>query len=159
MTQPKLPFSFDFQASAPLPTQDKDSAQKIWLAGLGAFAQAQAQGGKAFQKLVEDGMAMQQQNQQTAQKKITEATEKMSAMAGNWGKLEGIFEDRVARALGQLGVPTQQELQALRDEVAELRTMLKASPMRSSATAKTKSAATKKSSSKSQLAAKTRAGK
>ena len=30
----------------------KDSAQQIWLAGMGAFAKAQAEGGKVFDALV-----------------------------------------------------------------------------------------------------------
>jgi poly(hydroxyalkanoate) granule-associated protein len=136
MSTKAFPFSFDFQTTGEIPAQDKDSAQKIWLAGLGAFAKAQAEGGKAFQKLVEDGMAMQQHNQQAAQKKLTEATEKMTAMAGSWGKLEGIFEDRVARALRQLGTPTQDDLQALRDEVAQLRAQLKASAKKAPAATK-----------------------
>lgn len=33
----------------------KDSAQQIWLAGLGAFVKAQAEGMKAFNTLVKEG--------------------------------------------------------------------------------------------------------
>lgn len=128
------PFSFDFLNPAKLPEGTQQSAQEIWLAGLGAFAKAQKDGENAFQKLVQDGVNMQKKNQEDAQRKLAEATEKMTALAGdmaakasgNWGKLEGIFEDRVARAIRQLGVPTAVEVQALRDEVAALQAQVKA---------------------------------
>ena len=127
------PFSFDFLNPAKLPEGTQQSAQEIWLAGLGAFAKAQKDGENAFQKLVQDGVDMQKKNQADAQRKLAEATEKMTALAsdmaakasGNFGKLEGIFEDRVARALKQLGVPTADEVQTLRDEVAALKAQVK----------------------------------
>ena len=59
----------------------KESAQQIWLAGLGAFAKAQQEGGKVFETLVKDGLAMQRKAQTTAEEKIAEATQKMSTMA------------------------------------------------------------------------------
>ncbi|TXI19947.1 MAG: phosphohistidine phosphatase, partial [Ottowia sp.] len=37
----------------------KESTQQIWLAGLGAFAKAQEEGGKMFDALVKEGEAMQ----------------------------------------------------------------------------------------------------
>jgi poly(hydroxyalkanoate) granule-associated protein len=134
MPTPQFPFSFDFLNPAKMPEGTQQSAQEIWLAGLGAFAKAQKEGENAFQKLVQDGVSMQKKNQEEAQRKLAEATEKMSALAGdmaakaggNWGKLEGIFEDRVARALKQLGVPTADDVAALRDEVAALRAQVKA---------------------------------
>ena len=42
-----------------LSDQMKESAQQIWLAGLGAFAKNQQEGKKVFDKLVEDGMNLQ----------------------------------------------------------------------------------------------------
>ncbi|MFU8876954.1 MAG: phasin family protein [Wenzhouxiangellaceae bacterium] len=38
----------------------------------------------------------------------------------NWDKLEKVFEERVARALSSLGVPTSDEIQELNKRVAEL---------------------------------------
>ena len=37
----------------------KESAQQIWLAGMGAFAKAQAEGTQAFDKLIKDGINLQ----------------------------------------------------------------------------------------------------
>ena len=106
----------------------KDSAQQIWLAGMGAFAKAQEEGGKVFETLVKEGMSLQKKTQGLAEEKISEVTGKMSAMAGtvthkagqNWDKLESIFEQRTAKAMGKLGVPTAKDVQALTARVDEL---------------------------------------
>ena len=95
----------------------KESAHQIWLAGMGAFAKAQEEGGKVFEALVKEGSKLQKKTQGLAEDKIGEVTEKMSAMADtvtsragqNWDKLEAIFEQRTAKALTKLGVPTAQE--------------------------------------------------
>lgn len=99
----------------------KDSAQQIWLAGMGAFAKTQAEGGKVFDALVKEGMSLQRKTQGLAEDKISEVTGRMSAMAGtvtakagqNWDKLESIFEQRTAKALNKLGVPTAKDVDAL----------------------------------------------
>ncbi len=106
----------------------KDSAQQIWLAGMGAFSKAQEEGGKVFEALVKEGMSLQKKTQAVAEEKIGEVTGKMSAMAGtvtakagqNWDKLESIFEQRTAKALNKLGVPTAKDVQALTQRVDEL---------------------------------------
>jgi hypothetical protein len=59
----------------------KDSAQQIWLAGMGAFSKAQEEGGKVFDALVKEGMSLQKKTQGLAEDKISEVTGKMSAMA------------------------------------------------------------------------------
>ena len=41
----------------------KDSASQIWLAGLGAFAKAQEEGGKVFEALVKEGVSLQRKTQ------------------------------------------------------------------------------------------------
>jgi len=99
----------------------KDSAQQIWLAGLGAFAKAHEEGGKVFESLVKDGLTLQRKTQAVAEERIAEATSKMTDMAsgltaratGQWDKLENIFEDRVAKALNKLGMPSRQDIAAL----------------------------------------------
>ena len=76
----------------------KESAQQIWLAGLGAFSKAQAEGGKVFEALVKEGTSMQRKTQSVAEEKISAVTSRMSNMAGDvtakagqqWDKLESI---------------------------------------------------------------------
>ena len=99
----------------------KDSAQQIWLAGLGAFSKAQAEGGKVFEALVREGVSLQRKTHAAAEDKISEVTSKMTDMAGGlsgkatqqWDKLESIFEERVAKALNRLGVPSAKDVDAL----------------------------------------------
>src|SRR3954471_15969781 len=87
--------------------QVKESAQQIWLAGMGAFARAQAEGTKVFETLVKEGTSLQKKTQSAAEDKLSEVTNKMSSMAGDvqakagqhWDKLESIFEERTAKAL------------------------------------------------------------
>jgi poly(hydroxyalkanoate) granule-associated protein len=106
----------------------KDSAQQIWLAGLGAFAKAQGEGGKVFDTLIKEGVSLQRKTQAVAEEKLGDVAGKMSAMAGEvgskanaqWDKLESIFEERTARALGRLGVPAAKDLATLVDRVAAL---------------------------------------
>jgi poly(hydroxyalkanoate) granule-associated protein len=97
-------------SNSPLSGAIKDSAQQIWLAGLGAFSKAQEEGGKAFESLVKEGLSIQRKTQAVAEERISEATNRVSSMAtdisskaaGQWDKLENIFEERVAKALNKL---------------------------------------------------------
>ena len=119
-----------------LPRTVKDSAQQIWLAGLGAFSKAQEEGGKVFEALVKEGLSIQRKTQAVAEEKITEATTRVTSMAndigsraaGRWDKLETIFEDRVAKALAKLGVPSARDLEALAARVDALTKGAKAAP-------------------------------
>lgn len=95
----------------------KESAQQIWLAGLGAFAKAQEEGNKVFDALVKEGESIQTRSRKVADEKIAEVAGKA---AGTWDRLETVFEDRVARALGSLGVPTKKDIDKLSKRVAEL---------------------------------------
>lgn len=99
----------------------KDSAQQIWLAGLGAFAKAQEEGNKVFDALVKEGETIQQKTRKAADEKIAVVAGKA---AGTWDRLEQVFEDRVAKALGGLGVPTKKDIDKLSKRVAELTTVV-----------------------------------
>jgi poly(hydroxyalkanoate) granule-associated protein len=106
----------------------KDSAQHIWLAGMGAFSKAQEEGTKVFEALVKEGMTLQKKTQGIAEEKLGDVAGKMSAMADtvsakagqNWDKLEAIFEQRTAKALSKLGVPTAKDVAALSARVDAL---------------------------------------
>ncbi len=99
----------------------KESAQQIWLAGMGAFAKAQEEGGKVFEALVKEGVSLQRKTQAVAEERLGVVTDRMTSMAGDvqsragqhWDKLETIFEERTARALNKLGVPSAKDVAAL----------------------------------------------
>jgi poly(hydroxyalkanoate) granule-associated protein len=102
----------------------RESAHQIWLAGLGAFAKAQEEGAKVFDSLVKEGKTVEARTRKLAEGTMAEmagsvgkATRKATA---TWDKLEQVFEDRVARALQRLGVPTNKDIQTLAKRVEEL---------------------------------------
>jgi poly(hydroxyalkanoate) granule-associated protein len=95
----------------------KDSAHQIWLAGLGAFAKAQEEGTKVFEALVKEGETIQKRTREAAEDKVAEARK---VATGTWDKLENVFEERVARALNSLNVPTKKDIDALSARIHEL---------------------------------------
>ncbi len=109
-------------------------AQQVWLAGLGAMAKAQEQGSKAIEALLSDGLAFQRKSQAEAQQRLQEATERLGHLASDFGqtasgrvdKLEHLFEDRVAKALHRLGMPSLLDIQMLSERVAQLESQLQA---------------------------------
>ena len=98
-----------------------ESSRQIWLAGLGAFSRAQAEGMKVFESLVKQGEAVETKTRQAASDTATAARHAAQSTArevqqmagGTWDKLEQVFEDRVARALARLGVHTQTDVERL----------------------------------------------
>jgi poly(hydroxyalkanoate) granule-associated protein len=154
----------DGKSTAHLASTVRESASQIWLAGLGAFAKAQEEGGKVFDTLVKEGMAIQRKTQTAAEERFSEATSRMASMAsgissratGQWDKLESIFEERVARALNRLGVPSSKDIDALVARIDELnrsvaRLNARATPVKAAKAAKAaggSNAATKPSARK-----------
>jgi poly(hydroxyalkanoate) granule-associated protein len=105
----------------------RSSAQQIWQAGLGAFAKAQQAGGREFTRLVRDGSELQKRARQVedATDTVARKAERSSRRAsGTWGKLEQVFEERVARALATIGVPARSEMEALNHRIDELERMV-----------------------------------
>src|SRR5260221_10954181 len=107
-----------------------DSAQKIWLAGLGAFERAKAEGPKMFEVLVEQGKGFAERARGAADQALQSVRESASGAGGRFDKLEQVFEDRVSKSLGRLGVMTRGEVADLSKQVADLtdevRTMMRA---------------------------------
>ena len=122
----KLPAADDDEALA---RAVRTSAQQIWQAGLGAFAKAQeeGEGGRAFTRLVRDGsvLARRAREVEDATGTVARAAERATRRTGgSWGKLEQVFEERVARALATIGAPAASEVEALRRRVDELEMVL-----------------------------------
>ena len=127
------------------PESPQDAAQQVWMAGLEALSQAQAQGGRMFESLVQEGLAMQRRAEDATGLRFGEVGSRMQQMgqelgkeftgraAAPWEKIEGLFEDRVARALERMGYPSAAEVQALRERVAALERALKVAKSRDGA--------------------------
>ncbi|HZV94053.1 MAG TPA: phasin family protein [Caldimonas sp.] len=122
----------------------RESAQQIWLAGMGAFAKAQAEGKQRFEALVKEGASLQKKTQNVAEEKLGEVTSRMTSMADDvtsragqhWDKLESIFEERTAKALKKLGVPSSRDVQALQDKIDALSAQVAGRRQASAAAAK-----------------------
>lgn len=105
-----------------------ESAQQIWLAGMGAFGRAQAEGTKLFEGLVKEGGLLEQSTRKLAGHRVEAVRDVVEERVGQvreraadtWDRLEKVFEDRVQRALTRLGVPTRDELAALSQRVEQL---------------------------------------
>jgi poly(hydroxyalkanoate) granule-associated protein len=133
----------------------KESAQQIWLAGMGAFAKAQAEGKQVFDALVKEGANLQKKTQTAAGEKFGDVTSKMTSMADDvsakagkhWDKLESIFEERTAKAMKKLGVPSSKDVQALIDRIdalsAQVATRAKSTAKKAAANTGAKRAAKK----------------
>lgn len=143
----------------------KDSAQQIWAAGLASFAKAQGEGSKVFEALVSEGLKLQKKTQSAAEEKLSAVASKVSGMAGDvgskagqhWDKLESIFEQRVAKALKSLGVPSAGDIDNLIKRIDGLAVTagLKAAPAKATKKAVVKkAAAVKKTVAKKAPAAK-----
>jgi poly(hydroxyalkanoate) granule-associated protein len=119
-----------------------ESAREVWLAGLGALNVAQSEGGKIieqgnklFETLVAEGSKLESKTKKDVEgvvsdvmgevenrvKGVKSQTDTVRKQASdNWDKLESIFEDRVSRALGSLGIPTRDEISTMAKRVEEL---------------------------------------
>ncbi len=106
----------------------RESAQQIWLAGLGAWGKTREEGVKVFDALVKEGRAVESRTRKLAGARVDLVTGQMGKAASDaqakatatWDRLEHVFEQRVARALHQLGVPTKREIEKLTARVEEL---------------------------------------
>jgi poly(hydroxyalkanoate) granule-associated protein len=101
-----------------------DSAQKIWLAGLGAYSRARSEGDSVFNTLVEQGKTLRDRARGAADQALgtvrAQADATIGQAQGQWDKLEQVFEDRVSRSLNRLGVLTNREMDDLARQVREL---------------------------------------
>lgn len=122
-----------------------ESAQQIWMAGVGAFTRAQGEGSKMFEALVAEGMTIEKTTRKLATGKVDAVRDAVEDRVGvvreratdTWDRLEKVFEERVQRALNRLGVPGREELADLSDRVDALTGELKKSGKKVPATKKT----------------------
>jgi len=105
-----------------------ESAQQIWLAGVGAFGRAQDEGTKLFEALVKEGVSLERKTRTMATGQVEAVRGAVENRVGQvrerasdtWDRLEKVFEERVQRSLNRLGVPGRDEIQALSARVDEL---------------------------------------
>ncbi|HET7929959.1 MAG TPA: phasin family protein [Rhodanobacteraceae bacterium] len=131
MTEPSDPFKAAKDAATSGQRFSRgvmDSAQQIWLAGLGALSRTQQEGGKFFDALVEEGVRIQEKTHAYTQEQVRTVREQ----SGPWlegarkrtseavGKLEQAFDARIARAVKRMQVPTHADIEALSSRIDAL---------------------------------------
>jgi poly(hydroxyalkanoate) granule-associated protein len=106
--------------------------QQVWLAGMGAIARAQKDGPAAFTDAVSEGLKLLGQSRSNAQRIVRDAfdaaQETLQTRVGGvrdqaqetWDNLETLFQNRVQRAMHDLGVPTAREIRDLTRRVTDL---------------------------------------
>lgn len=101
-----------------------ESAQKVWLAGLGALAVAEEEGGKLFKDLVRRGESVEGKLKgevESLRKDIGVLAERARGQAGKvLDRMESGWDEKVGQTLSRLGVPTREEISSLTARVEEL---------------------------------------
>jgi len=111
-----------------------DSAQQIWLAGLGALSRTQQEGGKFFDALVEEGVRIQEKTHAYTQDQMKQARDQATPWMeaarkrtnAAMGKLEQAFDERIARAAKRMNMPNQSDIQELSARIDALAQELRA---------------------------------
>lgn len=109
----------------------KESANQIWLAGLGAYNKAEKEGSKLFDTLVKDGERLESKTRDFVDRQINTAKDQVFAAkdkvdevkakaTGSWGKVEKAFDQRVSNALHRLDIPTKIDFDDVTDRIDAL---------------------------------------
>ena len=95
----------------------KDSAHRIWLAGLGALASAGEEGTKMFDRLVDRGREYETRGRDEARKQYEGAKASGDDILKTWSDK---LDESVTKALHRMGVPSRDEIHNLTRRVEEL---------------------------------------
>ena len=95
----------------------KESAHRIWLAGLGALAAAGEEGTKMFDRLVDRGRDYETRGREEAKKQFEGAKSTTDELWNTWS---GKLDEAVTNALHRMGVPSRDEIRTLTQRVEEL---------------------------------------
>ncbi|MGB5515568.1 MAG: phasin family protein, partial [Thermoanaerobaculia bacterium] len=96
------------------------SAQKIWLAGIGALATAEEEGSKLFNSLVKKGEGYEAQGKQRVGDVRARVEQIVGQAEGSMERLGNALDEKVADAIKRLGVPSRDEIAQLTKSVEEL---------------------------------------
>ena len=98
----------------------RESAHRIWLAGLGAVAMAEEEGSKFLSTLVDKGEKYEARQRKQLDKVLRRVDDAKGKAGSTWGKVEDTIDKKVGEALKRMGVPTRSEINKLTKRVEEL---------------------------------------
>ena len=117
----------------------KESAYRIWLAGLGALAAAGEEGAKAFTRLVYRGREAESRSKDDFKAQADKAKEQFDKAKGKaegqWDEWSDKLDEVLTRSLHRLGVPTRDEIHTLTQRVEELTAKIEGLKPRGTSTA------------------------
>ena len=123
-----------------------DSAHKVWLAGLGAVAMAEEEGGKFFSGLVEKGQKLEGKSKKQVEKARGTVAGMKTVAESYWDTFGRTIDDQVTAVIHRIGVPTKDEIEALTKKVEDLTVAV--DNLRTKGAAKPKTTAAKKPAAK-----------
>jgi poly(hydroxyalkanoate) granule-associated protein len=97
-----------------------ESAHKVWLAGLGAIAMAEKEGGRFFTGLVEQGQKLETKSRQHVEKARGTMAGVKTVAESYWDTFGRTIDDQVTGVIHRLGVPTKDEIETLTKKVEAL---------------------------------------
>lgn len=97
-----------------------DSAHKVWLAGLGAVAMAEQEGGKLFSNLVEKGQKLEKKGKDEVEKAKGAVSGMKTVAESYWDTFGRTIDDQVTAVIHRIGVPTKDEIETLTKKVEQL---------------------------------------
>jgi len=149
-----------------------EQLDNVFLAGLGAFANAQKMGTETFESLVKDGEKFRKEASKKTEKLIDDVQDSVRDMRDDaearaeglldrvrdrskLGKLQSAFDKRVADAMDRLNVPSKNDIDKINKKLDKiLRSMDSKAKKPAAKKAPVKKAATKKATTKKAPAAK-----
>jgi len=97
-----------------------ESAHKIWLAGLGALAFAEQEGGKMFKNLVEKGEGYEAKGREQVEKARGAVAGVRTVAESYWETFGRTVDERMTTVIHRIGVPTKDEIETLTRKVEDL---------------------------------------
>ena len=100
----------------------KRNSNKIWLAGLGAYAMIEESGNETFEALVSKGQKFEQENHGKRDDTPPDsALDELKVKANQtMDRIERAFDMRVSSALGRLGISRKSDLDNLNQKIERL---------------------------------------
>jgi poly(hydroxyalkanoate) granule-associated protein len=101
-----------------------ESAREVFLAGIGAAALSQEEGGRLFDRLVTRGRKVEAEGRKKVTqtrnrgRKQLDAAKKRATRA--FDRVQGEVEGRLTKVVNRLGIPNQDQIRLLTERVAEL---------------------------------------
>ena len=97
-----------------------ESAHKVWLAGLGAVAMAEKEGGKFFTNLMEQGEKLESKSKKQVEKAKGTVAGVKTVAESYWETLGRTLDDQMTAVIHRIGVPTKDEIETLTKKVEDL---------------------------------------